>query len=1459
MRLKACIVWMIVALLTVQQIAIAGRARRDDSAANVLPRAGSVYVDAPHDRRILRVTDDNDALSASVISTTSFNADATRFVISLDGAATLYRFDAASMTMLKEGPLFDGEALDADSLLWSASAADTIFGLDTTDGAIRLATYDTVSHRSRVIKNFSDVIGRGEAGHLIKAQSGDDRFAFAWREAGASEWRTVVVWDRPTDGVYTFDLNDPAGVANFTDADFNQSGEALVINGATSRVWRFATQSQHDATLLAPADGPRVSAQSAPRDVMSVASEEANTLSRVGLSRDGRFTLFSAGVGGSRQDVFIAGAQPILATTVVWTNLINCSARDNSVQKTGGNNNADDASATSLQTITGGDGYVEFTALETDKERVCGLSSSNAIHASADDINFAIKLNSAHKAVFVENGVVKGKVKYKPNSVFRIAIESNVVNYYKNGALIYTSPSRPVYPMLVTASLVNAMASVNNVMIYGATFRATVSISPDKATINAGQSVQFAARVTGTQTPAVNWSADGGTITGTGFYTAPATAGTYTVKAALVADPRVTATARVTVRPGADITPPVISGIATSGVTANAATVTWTTDEPSDSTVEYGTSMAYGATAASTPRVTAHSLALSGLVASTTYHFRVKSRDAAGNLATSGDNTFTTAASGGGSAPVISILSTGGVTTGGATVTWTTDRASDTQVEYGPSASYGSSTPLNPTRATSHSATLTGLADGAMYHFRVKSRDAAGNLAASGDQTFMTASTAGGGGSGGGGIDPLKTDRNVYPEPPPPALPAAGGTLVDPVFGTTILRVTDESDSASNYNSYSYWPSLNRDSTRLVVFVNNGNPVLYDFDPVNFRISNKRDLFRAPLPGGGLPWTEDVIWSGNNADVIYCHSAMKIYAYNVVANGYTLVKDLAGQAPGTNLFQMSKSVDDNAFGFTLKDDNWNIVGYMAWQQAQNNLYVAQTDHVDEVQIDKSGQFLTVMTGDQGVASTIECKIVNLQTQSVADITDGAPDFSPGHHDSGSGVLLGNDNWNNALNARQLSNPHQFFNVLSMGNDWSQSNHVSLLDDGDGWLLVSMFVASSLPNSGLFKNELVLVATDGSQRVRRLAHHHSVFRDYWDTPRADISRDGQFAVFTSNWGSASRRDVFIVKIPPPPSGGGDTTPPVISAVAEANVTATGSTINWTTNEPSDTQVEYGATTSYGSLTPLNSTRMTSHSTNLSGFVANTTYHFRVRSRDAAGNLAVSADMLFTTPGSTSGGGGGGGGGGSSQNIVWTGLINCTASGNTVQKTGGRNDTADAGARSQQSLVSGDGYLQFTAPETNKLRFCGLAHNPAVPDFVGIDYAIKLTDFGIAEVREANLYKTETPYASGDVFRISVEGGVVKYYKNGTAFYTSARAVSYPLIADTSFIAVGGTIASAVMAATTGALAISNVPQSESAGAWLMATTNEAMPVDTNASVASCMVSQGKRRGDVARRLRASAMS
>ena len=57
---------------------------------------------------------------------------------------------------------------------------------------------------------------------------------------------------------------------------------------------------------------------------------------------------------------------------------------------------------------------------------------------------------------------------------------------------------------------------------------------------------------------------------------------------------------------------------------------------------------------------------------------------------------------------------------------------------------------------------------------------------------------------------------------------------------------------------------------------------------------------------------------------------------------------------------------------------------------------------------------------------------------------------------------------------------------------------------------------------------LLVATDGSGNVRRLAHHRSG-GSYFDTPRANYSPDGCLVAFTSNWGGSGRRDVFVLDL------------------------------------------------------------------------------------------------------------------------------------------------------------------------------------------------------------------------------------------------------------------------------------------------------------------------------------------
>lgn len=183
---------------------------------------------------------------------------------------------------------------------------------------------------------------------------------------------------------------------------------------------------------------------------------------------------------------------------------------------------------------------------------------------------------------------------------------------------------------------------------------------------------------------------------------------------------------------------PRITNVIETALDGRTERIQWTTATPMDSQIEYGTSPTFGSQTTLDPAmVTSHSVTITGLLPGTTYYYRLLSKDAAGILASLTD-TFTTPADGTPPSFVTGSIKAQSITINSASIVWVTNEASDSQVEYGPTTAYGSSTPLNTARVTIHTAALTGLQPNTTYNFRVKSRDATGNLAVSGNFTFKT-------------------------------------------------------------------------------------------------------------------------------------------------------------------------------------------------------------------------------------------------------------------------------------------------------------------------------------------------------------------------------------------------------------------------------------------------------------------------------------------------------------------------------------------------------------------------------------------------------------------------------------------------------------------------------------------------------------------------------------------------
>jgi hypothetical protein len=157
------------------------------------------------------------------------------------------------------------------------------------------------------------------------------------------------------------------------------------------------------------------------------------------------------------------------------------------------------------------------------------------------------------------------------------------------------------------------------------------------------------------------------------------------------------------------------------------------------------------------------------------------------------------------------------------------------------------------------------------------------------------------------------------------------------------------------------------------------------------------------------------------------------------------------------------------------------------------------------------------------------------------------------------------------------------------------------------------------------------------------------------------------------------------------------------------------------------------------------------------------------------------------------------------------VNSTVTGNDLQKTSGLTRGLDAGAVSQQVIGDG-GYMQFTVTELTKWRVIGLSHSSAGTSDLEIQYSFWLHD-GVAEVRENPTFGVDIPQATvgiavGDVLRISVNGGVVKYWKNGMVFYTSTFAPTMPLLVDVTLLDLNSIISNAVVVTGSG-----SAPESE----------------------------------------------
>lgn len=158
---------------------------------------------------------------------------------------------------------------------------------------------------------------------------------------------------------------------------------------------------------------------------------------------------------------------PIGCQAVVWTNTVNVTVTGNRLQKTGGAGSTWDAGAASSKAIQSGDGSAQVTVDNLSTYRMIGLSNGDS-NVTFGDIDYAAYLAGSELKVY-ERGLYKGTFGTMAlGDIVKVAVESNVVKYYRNGILAYTSAAAPTYPLLVDTAINSMLGTLSNVMICGA-------------------------------------------------------------------------------------------------------------------------------------------------------------------------------------------------------------------------------------------------------------------------------------------------------------------------------------------------------------------------------------------------------------------------------------------------------------------------------------------------------------------------------------------------------------------------------------------------------------------------------------------------------------------------------------------------------------------------------------------------------------------------------------------------------------------------------------------------------------------------------------------------------------------------------------------------------------------------------------------------------------------------------
>ena len=376
------------------------------------------------------------------------------------------------------------------------------------------------------------------------------------------------------------------------------------------------------------------------------------------------------------------------------------------------------------------------------------------------------------------------------------------------------------------------------------------------------------------------------------------------------------------------------------------------------------------------------------------------------------------------------------------------------------------------------------------------------------------------------GLDRLRTGHDVLVAPPSPQ-PPLFQPFRDPVFGTKITRITDPSQMPNVTRVRHYYSKsdpFNADGSYAVLFASDGTIALYDA-----RIWTYQRRLRF---ANGDP---EIQWDRKDPNIFYyvekpsagAKDVRAIMRYDIRNDDIQLVHDFAEYDGARGRLEGNMDREGRYYALVAWKVKEKVVDAIVFDLKEKRIHSrtrVEPRMIDDwISMSPSGKYVVMMGKDRS-------RVYDTELKPLRELPAG----SFGHGDlcqlaDGSEALVydGADRQldsNRNINIADLATGRERAGVRI---GWGSTPHVSCRNlDFPGWALIStQGPDKKYPNHDF---EIFWLKLDGSNEVRRVAHHHSqrARGGYFAEQHAVTNRTGDRIVFASNWDGNVVNDYLI---------------------------------------------------------------------------------------------------------------------------------------------------------------------------------------------------------------------------------------------------------------------------------------------------------------------------------------------